>query len=66
MVVRGFQRTHRRAENTGDVFVFHFVEVVHVEYEPLFLGQAQHGLLEQSLYFVAVEPFVAFEPFYQE
>ena len=65
-MIRGFQCPHRSSENTGNIFVLHFVEIVHIEDEPLLLGQAQYGLLQQSLYFIAVEPFVAFEPLCQK
>lgn len=48
------------AEDSGHILVFHFVEVLHIEYKTLFLGERCNGFAQQSLCAVAVKVRVAF------
>ena len=59
MVIRCFQCTHRRSQNFGHIFVFHFVEIAHIKNEALFLRKLQNRLLQKPLCAISVEIFVA-------
>ncbi len=59
MVIRCFQCTHRRSQNFGYIFVFHFVEITHIKNEALFLRELQNRFLQKPLCTISVEIFVA-------
>ena len=61
VMVGGFKRTDRSAENFRHLLIFHLVVIAHVEDETLFFREVHDRLLEGELEFVAVEIFVAFE-----
>ena len=65
VVKRRFERAHRSAENFANIFVFHLVEVAHVEHQSLLLGKLSHSFLQFQLQVVAIKPFIGGKRFHR-
>lgn len=63
MVVGSLEGTYTRAQNIGNLFILHLVEITHIEHYALFLWKSGYGLLQSLLKLIAIEIMVGLKLF---